>query len=32
MEGEKIMALKDKTDDIAPYFAIILVSGQGRRP
>jgi precorrin-2/cobalt-factor-2 C20-methyltransferase len=32
MEGEKIMALKDKADDDAPYFAIILVSGQGRRP
>ena len=32
MEGEKIMALKDKTEDVAPYFAIILVSGQGRRP
>ena len=32
MAGEKIMALKDKIDDDAPYFAIILVSGQGRRP
>jgi precorrin-2/cobalt-factor-2 C20-methyltransferase len=32
MAGEKIMALEDKTDDDAPYFAIILVSGQGRRP
>jgi precorrin-2/cobalt-factor-2 C20-methyltransferase len=32
MKGEKIMALKDKTDEVAPYFAIILVSGQGRRP
>jgi len=32
MAGEKIMALKDKADDVAPYFAIILISGQGRRP
>lgn len=32
MEGEKIMALKDKPDDVAPYFAIILICGQGRRP
>jgi len=32
MAGEIVMALKDKDDDTAPYFAIILVSGQGRRP
>jgi precorrin-2/cobalt-factor-2 C20-methyltransferase len=32
MAGERIMALKDKPDDVAPYFAIILISGQGRRP
>ncbi len=32
MSGEKIMRLADKTDDVAPYFAIILVCGQGRRP
>jgi precorrin-2/cobalt-factor-2 C20-methyltransferase len=32
MAGEKIMALKDKPDDVAPYFAIILIAGQGRRP
>jgi precorrin-2/cobalt-factor-2 C20-methyltransferase len=32
MAGEKIMALKDKPDDVAPYFAIILIGGQGRRP
>jgi len=32
MAGEKVMLLKDKLDDVAPYFAIILVSGQGRRP
>jgi precorrin-2/cobalt-factor-2 C20-methyltransferase len=32
MAGEKIIALKDKPDDVAPYFAVILISGQGRRP
>jgi precorrin-2/cobalt-factor-2 C20-methyltransferase len=32
MEGEQVMRLADKTDDFAPYFAIVLVSGQGRRP
>jgi precorrin-2/cobalt-factor-2 C20-methyltransferase len=32
MSGEKIMRLTDKSDDVAPYFSIILVSGQGRRP
>jgi precorrin-2/cobalt-factor-2 C20-methyltransferase len=32
MAGEKIMRLADKADDAAPYFAIVLVSGQGRRP
>ncbi|HEY1943154.1 MAG TPA: precorrin-2 C(20)-methyltransferase [Roseiarcus sp.] len=32
MSGEKIMRLMDKPDDGAPYFSIILVSGQGRRP
>jgi precorrin-2/cobalt-factor-2 C20-methyltransferase len=32
MAGEKIMKLSDKLDDSAPYFAIVLVSGQGRRP
>jgi precorrin-2/cobalt-factor-2 C20-methyltransferase len=32
MAGEKIMPLKDKPDDVAPYFAIILISGRGRRP
>ncbi len=32
MADEKIMLLKDKPDDSAPYFALILVSGRGRRP
>jgi precorrin-2/cobalt-factor-2 C20-methyltransferase len=32
MAGEKVMRLADKPDDTAPYFAIVLVSGQGRRP
>jgi precorrin-2/cobalt-factor-2 C20-methyltransferase len=32
MAGQKIMRLGDKPDDVAPYFAIVLVSGQGRRP
>ncbi len=32
MAGEKIMALRDKPDDVAPYFAVILISGRGRRP
>jgi precorrin-2/cobalt-factor-2 C20-methyltransferase len=32
MSGEKILRLVDKADDVAPYFSIILVSGQGRRP
>jgi precorrin-2/cobalt-factor-2 C20-methyltransferase len=32
MAGEQVMALKDKDDETAPYFAIILVSGRGRRP
>lgn len=32
MAGEKIMRLADKPDDIAPYFSMALVPGQGRRP
>ena len=32
MAGEKVMPLRDKRDDAAPYFAIMLVPGQGRRP
>lgn len=32
MEGEQVLPLKDKTDDKAPYFSLILIPGEGRRP
>lgn len=32
MAGEKIMRFTQKRDDDAPYFAMALVPGQGRRP
>jgi precorrin-2/cobalt-factor-2 C20-methyltransferase len=32
MAGERVVRLADKDDDTAPYFAIVLVPGQGRRP
>ena len=32
MAGEIVLPLKDKNDDAAPYFALVLVSGRGRRP
>ncbi len=32
MAGEKIVALADKPDDAAPYFSLILIPGNGRRP
>jgi precorrin-2/cobalt-factor-2 C20-methyltransferase len=32
MAGEKVIRLVDKTDDAAPYFSLILVPGEGRRP
>jgi precorrin-2/cobalt-factor-2 C20-methyltransferase len=32
MAGEKILRLTEKTDDIAPYFSMVLAPGQGRRP
>ena len=32
MAEERVLPLRDKTDDAAPYFAIVLVPGQGRRP
>jgi precorrin-2/cobalt-factor-2 C20-methyltransferase len=32
MAGETIMPLADKTDDAAPYFSLLLVPGEGRRP
>jgi len=31
-DGEKILPLTEKTDDLAPYFSMILIPGQGRRP
>jgi precorrin-2/cobalt-factor-2 C20-methyltransferase len=32
MENELAMPLAEKTDDTAPYFSLILIPGQGRRP
>ncbi|WP_279601137.1 precorrin-2 C(20)-methyltransferase [Methylobacterium sp. E-045] len=32
MAGEKVIALADKPDDDAPYFSMVLVPGEGRRP
>lgn len=32
MPGQTVRKLSDVTDDAAPYFAIIVVHGQGRRP
>lgn len=32
MSEEVVRPLVDKTDDVAPYFAIVLVPGEGRRP
>jgi precorrin-2/cobalt-factor-2 C20-methyltransferase len=32
MENEIVMMLAEKTDDSAPYFSLVLVPGQGRRP
>ncbi len=32
MAEERIMPLADKRDDEAPYFALVLVPGRGRRP
>ncbi len=31
-QAEKVLKLTDKTDDFAPYFSMILIPGQGRRP
>lgn len=31
-ETERIIRLEDKTDDLAPYFSMILIPGEGRRP
>ena len=32
MAGEKITPLCEKSDDEAPYFSMVLIPGQGRRP
>ena len=32
MAAEVVMRLADKPDDLAPYFAMVLVPGRGRRP
>ena len=32
MAGEKVIALSGKPDDVAPYFSMVLVPGEGRRP
>ena len=32
MAGEVVIPLRDKRDDAAPYFSIILIPGHGRRP
>lgn len=32
MQAQKVVRLVDKADDVAPYFSMILVHGQGRRP
>jgi len=32
MAGESVMRLCDKIDDSAPYFSLILIPGEGRRP
>ena len=32
MANEKVLPLAEKTDDEAPYFSMIIVPGQGRRP
>ena len=32
MEGQKILGLREKPDDAAPYISLILIPGNGRRP
>lgn len=32
MESQKVIPLREKGDDAAPYFSLILVPGEGRRP
>ncbi len=32
MEGERVLPLREKREGVAPYFAIVLLPGRGRRP
>jgi precorrin-2/cobalt-factor-2 C20-methyltransferase len=32
MEGEVVLPLTEKVDDASPYFSLILIGGEGRRP
>ncbi|MGY2050162.1 precorrin-2 C(20)-methyltransferase [Methylobacterium sp. JK268] len=32
MAGERILPLAEKPDDAAPYFSMVLIPGEGRRP
>jgi precorrin-2/cobalt-factor-2 C20-methyltransferase len=32
MDDEIVMPLAEKADDRAPYFSLILIPGEGRRP
>lgn len=32
LEGQRILPLEEKPDDIAPYFSLVLIPGEGRRP
>ena len=32
MDGEVVLPLPEKTDDASPYFSLILIGGEGRRP
>ena len=32
MAGERVIPLIDKPDDVAPYFSMVLLPGEGRRP
>lgn len=32
MAGERVVPLAEKEDDVAPYFSMVLVPGEGRRP
>ena len=31
MDAQRIIPMRDKTDDAAPYFSIIIIPGNGRR-